>query len=55
MKKTILSIISVIALLFGGASSAFSYSQDPISCNDPKTQYPSNPPCNIPIVNKSNN
>jgi hypothetical protein len=22
-----------------------SYSQDPRSCTDPRTQYPSNPPC----------
>ncbi|MBD2150042.1 hypothetical protein H6F44_07885 [Pseudanabaena sp. FACHB-1277] len=24
---------------------AFAYSQDPRSCADPRTQFPSNPPC----------
>jgi len=43
--KLLLSIISASALLIPFASSASAYSQDPRSCSDPRTQYPSNPPC----------
>ncbi len=43
MKRTVFSIISVVALCL--PFPVFAYSQDPVSCNDPRTQYPSNPPC----------
>ncbi len=43
--KLLLSIISTAALLVPFAGSASAYSQDPRSCSDPRTQYPSNPPC----------
>ncbi len=43
--KLLLSIISASALLIPFAGSASAYSQDPRSCSDPRTQYPSNPPC----------
>lgn len=46
--KFLLSVISASALLIPFASSASAYSQDPRSCNDPRTQYPSNPPCQKP-------
>ncbi|ELS31766.1 MULTISPECIES: hypothetical protein [Pseudanabaena] len=43
--KFLLSIISASALLVPFTGSASAYSQDPRSCSDPRTQYPSNPPC----------
>jgi hypothetical protein len=43
--KLLFSILSTSALLFPFAGSASAYSQDPRSCSDPRTQYPSNPPC----------
>jgi len=43
--KFLLSLISASALLIPFAGSASAYSQDPRSCSDPRTQYPSNPPC----------
>ncbi len=43
--KFLLSIASTAILLFPFASAASAYSQDPRSCSDPRTQYPSNPPC----------
>jgi len=43
--KFLLSVLSASALLVPFASSASAYSQDPRSCSDPRTQYPSNPPC----------
>ena len=39
----ILSLAIITLLLFPIA--AIAYSQDPRSCGDPRTQYPSNPPC----------
>jgi hypothetical protein len=39
----ILSLAVSVLLLFPIA--AIAYSQDPRSCGDPRTQYPSNPPC----------
>jgi hypothetical protein len=46
----ILSLAVSVLLLFPIA--AIAYSQDPRSCSDPRTQYPSNPPC-IRIDSKS--
>ncbi len=46
--KFLLYVLSVSALLMPFISSASAYSQDPRSCNDPRTQYPSNPPCQKP-------
>jgi hypothetical protein len=43
--KFLLSIISASALLLPFTGSASAYSQDPRSCSDPRTQYPTNPPC----------
>ena len=43
--KFLLSLISASALLVPFTGSASAYSQDPRSCSDPRTQYPSNPPC----------
>jgi hypothetical protein len=43
--KLLFSILSTSALLFPFSGSASAYSQDPRSCSDPRTQYPSNPPC----------
>lgn len=43
--KLLLSIISTSALLLPFTTSVSAYSQDPRSCSDPRTQYPSNPPC----------
>jgi hypothetical protein len=44
-----LSAITSLALFaipfVGFTTSANAYSQDPRSCGDPRTQYPSNPPC----------
>lgn len=42
--KYLLSIISASVLMIS-ASSASAYSQDPRSCGDPRTQFPSYPPC----------
>lgn len=39
----ILSLAVSVLLLF--PNMAIAYSQDPRSCGDPRTQYPSNPPC----------
>jgi hypothetical protein len=52
--KFLLSILSVCALLIPLTSSVSAYSQDPTSCSDPRTLYPSNPPCHTPsqLVNK---
>jgi hypothetical protein len=41
--KFLLSVLSASTLLLPFASSASAYSQDPRSCLDPRTQYPSNP------------
>jgi hypothetical protein len=41
----LLSIASIALLLFPFANTASAYTQDPRSCSDPRTQYPSNPPC----------
>jgi hypothetical protein len=43
--KFLLSIVSISALLIPFTSGVSAYSQDPRSCTDPRTQYPSNPPC----------
>lgn len=43
--KFLLSVLTASALLIPFAGSASAYSQDPRSCSDPRTQYPSNPPC----------
>ena len=43
--KFLLSVISASALLIPFTSGASAYSQDPRSCGDPRTQYPSYPPC----------
>ncbi len=43
--KLLFSILSASVLLFPFASPTSAYSQDPRSCSDPRTQYPSNPPC----------
>jgi len=43
--KFLLSVLSVSALLLPFASSAAAYSQDPRTCSDPRTQFPTNPPC----------
>lgn len=43
--KLLFSVLSASALLIPFASPASAYSQDPRSCSDPRTQYPSNPPC----------
>lgn len=43
--KLLLSIISASALLFPFASSVSAYPQDPRSCTDPRTQFPTFPPC----------
>jgi len=43
--KFFLSIASTAFLLFPFANAAAAYTQDPRSCSDPRTQYPSNPPC----------
>jgi hypothetical protein len=43
--KLLLSIASISALLIPFTSGVSAYSQDPRSCTDPRTQYPSNPPC----------
>ncbi len=43
--KFLLSLISASALLIPFTGGASAYSQDPRSCSDPRTQYPSNPPC----------
>ncbi len=43
--KFLLSVFSACALLTPFASPVSAYSQDPRSCSDPRTQYPSNPPC----------
>ncbi|MBD2151720.1 hypothetical protein H6F44_16560 [Pseudanabaena sp. FACHB-1277] len=43
--KFLLSIASTAFLLFPFANAAAAYTQDPRSCSDPRTQYPSNPPC----------
>jgi hypothetical protein len=40
-----LNILVTIAALLVHALPASSYSQDPRSCADPRTQYPSYPPC----------
>ena len=46
MKRSIAFFLLFISLF---PQSGFGYSQDPRSCADPKTQYPSNPPCVAPI------
>jgi hypothetical protein len=47
-KNALLFLTSVLVSL-----PAYSYSQDPRSCADPRTQYPSNPPCQTsPIGNQ---
>jgi len=43
--KLLLSIVSISALLIPFTNSVSAYSQDPRSCTDPRTLYPSNPPC----------
>jgi|GEM_PF-967873 hypothetical protein len=43
--KLLFSVLSASVLLFQFTYSASAYSQDPRSCSDPRTQYPSNPPC----------
>lgn len=43
--KFLLSIVSISVLLIPSTSGVSAYSQDPLSCSDPRTQYPSNPPC----------
>jgi len=45
MKRSIAFFLLFISLF---PQSGFGYSQDPRSCADPKTQYPSNPPCVAP-------
>ncbi|MDX2256770.1 MAG: hypothetical protein NW214_14750 [Pseudanabaenaceae cyanobacterium bins.39] len=44
--KILLSLISMTTLLLPFTQSASAYSQDPRSCADRRTQFPSNPPCN---------
>ncbi len=39
----VISALSAAALLIPFSANA--YTQDPRSCSDPRTQYPSNPPC----------
>jgi hypothetical protein len=43
--KTLIAVISTATLLLPFAQSANAYSQDPRSCADRRTQFPSNPPC----------
>ncbi len=43
--KFLLSLVSASILLVPFTGSASAYSQDDRTCNDPRTQYPSNPPC----------
>jgi hypothetical protein len=38
-------ILLALLILAAHYEPANSYSQDPRSCNDPRTQYPANPPC----------
>ena len=38
-------ILLALLILAAHYEPAQSYSQDPRSCADPRTQYPSNPPC----------
>lgn len=43
--KFLLSIISASVLMISATGRASAYSQDPRSCGDPRTQFPSYPPC----------
>ena len=43
--KFLFSVISASVLLLPFANSASAYSQDPRTCNDPRTQFPTDPPC----------
>ena len=50
MKRIICTLISVACSIniIGtviNVNTASAYSQDPRSCNDPRGQYPGNPPC----------
>ena len=51
----VISALSAATLLIPFSASA--YTQDPRSCSDPRTQYPSNPPCQkqSPFANFYNN
>ena len=49
MTKLFSVILLVAYAAMGSAGIASAYSQDPRSCADPRTQYPSNPPCNVPL------
>ena len=42
------SIALFLLFISSFPQSGFGYSQDPRSCADPKTQYPSDPPCVAP-------
>ena len=56
--KSLLPIISTLsAAILLAPFSASAYTQDPRSCSDPRTQYPSNPPCQkqSPFANFYNN
>lgn len=44
LKLTALGFVAGLSLITN-AGESLAYSQDPRSCADPKTQYPSNPPC----------
>jgi|GEM_PF-4234049 len=46
--SVILSVGCAATVSVVSVSIASAYSQDPRSCEDPKTQYPSNPPCAVP-------
>ncbi len=44
--KTLNAILFLCLWLLPAVSMSHAYSQDPRSCGDPRTQYPSAPPCN---------
>ena len=51
MKYTMFSLVA-LAISIAIAVAAYSYSQDPRTCTDPRTQFPSNPPCQHEPRNK---